>query len=168
MSVGCVATLPARLAAATATAATAVPAATAPAAAVITTANGLRPCLVDDQRPSIKLELVQFVNRFLCVFVRCHLHECEAACPARGLITHHAYVIDGSGAAEEFGQFFIRALIREVAHVQSAAHRCETLSRARSTTTVKVGARATVHRVMRSQLTAFGDSYGSETRTLRA
>jgi hypothetical protein len=168
MSVRCVTTLPAWLATATAATAATVSAATATAAAVIAAANGFRPCFVDDQRPSIELVLMQFVDRFLCVFVRCHLDEREATCPARGLITHYADVVDGSSAAEELGQFFIRALIREVAHVQSAAHRCETLSRARSTTTVKVGARATVHRVMRSQLTAFGDSHGSETRTLRA
>jgi hypothetical protein len=123
--------LPARPASAAPASSTIAAAATAAATATeVAAANRLRPRLVDDQRPAIKLVLMEFVDRLLRVFVGRHFDKRKPARPAGGLVAHHAHVVDSSGAAEEFCQFFVRALIREVANVQSAAHRCETLSRA--------------------------------------
>jgi hypothetical protein len=73
---------------------------------------------------------MKLADRFLRVIVVRHLDERKPACASGGLIAHHADVIDGSSTTEKLRQFFIGGLIREVAYVQSAAHRCETLSRA--------------------------------------
>jgi hypothetical protein len=131
--------LPARLASAATTATTTVSAAattTAAAAAKVTAADRLRPGLVDHQRASIELVLVEFVDRFLRVVVTCHFNERESARATGRLIAHHANIVDRSCSAEQLCEFFIRAFIREVAYVQSAAHRCETLSRASLSETV--------------------------------
>jgi hypothetical protein len=122
--------LPARLA--TATAATAaVSSATASAAATeVAATNRLRPRLVDDQRATVELILMQFVDRLLSVLIAHHFDECESARTPSGLVAHDANVIHCTGAAEQLRELFVRAFIREVANVQSAAHRCETLSRA--------------------------------------
>jgi hypothetical protein len=122
--------LPARFAPPAATTATVSAAAAATAATEVAAAYRLRPSLIDDEGTTIELVLVQFVDRFLSVLVCCHFHECEPTCAPSRLIAHDANVVYGASAAEQLGEFFVRALIGEVANVQSAAHRCETLSRA--------------------------------------
>jgi hypothetical protein len=159
--------LPAWLAAPT-TAATIPTAAASAAATEIAAADGFRPRFIHHQRPSIELILMEVVDRFLRVFVRGHFDERKATRAPRGLVTHHAHVVDSSGPAEEFSEFFVRALIREVAHVQSAAHRCETLSRASLTGTVTC--RRASDRTPGEPLATNGlrGLNGSETRNLRA
>jgi hypothetical protein len=134
--------LPARLAA-SAAAAVSTAAATSATTAPTEIAGGLRPRFIYHERSTVHLVLMEFVDCFLRVFVRCHLDKRKASRAARRLIAHDTYVIDCSCAAEELGEIFVRALIRKVANVQSAAHRCETLSRAVSVWRRHVGARAT-------------------------
>jgi hypothetical protein len=128
-------TSPPWFAAATA-ATTTIATATSAATTEVTTTDWLRSRLVHDQRAAIELVLMQFVDRLLCVVIGGHFHERKPARAASCLIAHDTDVVDGSRTAEQLREFFVGALIREVAHVQSAAHRCETLSRASLTRTV--------------------------------
>lgn len=103
---------------------------------------------------------MKLADCFLCVVVRGHLDKRKASCSTRGLVAHDAHIVDCSGPAEELGEFFVRGFVGEVAHVQSAAHRCETLSRA-SFCLPEARRRASDGTpVKRSQLWAFGDTYG--------
>src|SRR5690606_1984753 len=60
-----------------------------------------------------------------------HLDEGKTAGAPRGLVTHHANVVDGTGPAEQLVQILVSGLVRKVTNIQSAAHGALCLNRAR-------------------------------------
>src|SRR6185295_6981146 len=92
------------------------------AAAAAEAAFRFRPRLVDGQRASAHLELVQFTRGLLCFLVGRHLDERKPAGPARRGVAHHANRFDGSGSAEQLLQLRFPGRVRKIPDVQPSTH----------------------------------------------
>src|SRR5262249_38151388 len=115
-------------AAATAAAATTAVAAAATAAAAATTAAAAAGLallgLVDAQRTAVELRAVHRLDRRLCVSIRRHLDEREAARAAGVAIEHDAAALDLAAIGAERGsQGLLCGVERKIAYVETLAHR---------------------------------------------
>src|SRR5262245_16890838 len=111
---------------------------------------------------------MELANRLLRVFVGHHLDEREATRATGRLIAHNTNVVHCSRAAEELRQLLVRGLIGKVTHVQSAAHRCEILSRAALSCGTTSARERRGHRWSARNCGPSGTHTGSETRNKRA
>jgi hypothetical protein len=63
---------------------------------------GPRPRLVDGDRPSPELRLIQLCRRTIGVFFRGHLYECESSSAAGSHVTHDLHRLDLTDSREQF------------------------------------------------------------------
>src|SRR5262245_5436992 len=80
-------------------------------AATAATTHGLGSRLIDHQRASFHLELVQLRDSALCFLVARHFDEPESPRPARRHVAHDACAFHGARTAEELGELGFAGLI---------------------------------------------------------
>lgn len=110
--------LPARFATAAATAATARTTRAARTTSTATTAAafGTRTSLVDRQRPTFELALIQAIDCALRVVIRSHFDERESARTARGLIAHDANRFHGAKRRKQLLELGLSRRVGQVAN----------------------------------------------------
>jgi len=78
--------------------------------------------LVDDDRASFHLMLMELLDRLLRSLVIRHFNEAESACTSSGHVAHDTGTRDIADSAEERHQIFICGFVREIADVQPTTH----------------------------------------------
>ena len=77
---------------------------------------------VDDECPTIELELMELSDGSLSVFLSGHLHERKATGPTSGDVAHDADRFDRADTAEQGVQFLVRGAVGKVANIEPTTH----------------------------------------------